>query len=102
MNNAPLWKLSHKMAAHPLSLLMILHKCHEYYDFCYEVDDFCDLVAKIKADEEPDETEFSRASVIAKKAHSLLVALSNVSPTVLEHVEDLGQHFSEISSVLSG
>ena len=90
------------MATRPLSLLMILHKCHEYYDFCYEIDDFCDLVTNIEHDEELDESEFARAAKIAKKAYSLLAALSNVSPTVLEHIEDLGKHFSEIASGLSG
>jgi hypothetical protein len=102
MNNIPLWKLSHKMAAHPLSLLMILHKCHEYYDFCDELADVCNLIAQIKPDEEPDENEFGAASLVAQKALALLKSLNGVSPTVLEHIEDLGNHFSEIASGLDG
>lgn len=102
MNSTPIFRLSHKMAAHPLSLLMILHKCHEYYAFCDDLADVCNLIAQIKSDEEPDETEFGYASAVAQKALALLKVLNGVSPTVLIHIEDIGKHFGEISSGLSG
>jgi hypothetical protein len=38
-----------KMATHPVSLLMILHKCHEYYDFCSDLDDFYNMVQQTKS-----------------------------------------------------
>ena len=81
---------------------MILHKCHGYYDFCDEFTDVCNRIATIKDDEEPDENDFGAASLVSKKALALLLALNGVSPTVLAHIKDLGQHFSEISSGLDG
>lgn len=91
-----------KIAAHPMSLHMILHKCHEYYRFCDDLSDLMNQIGQIKEDEEPDESEFKPASELAGKAHSLLVSLGDVNSTVLEHVQDIAQHFGEISSGLNG
>ena len=81
---------------------MILHKCHEYFELSDEIARLFADVEEIKPDEEPDEAEFGATAAIAKKAHNLLLSLKGVNPTVLDHIEDLGKHFSEISSGLDG
>lgn len=86
-----------KLAARPAGLLMILHKCHEYYEFSGELEQLRQDLMRIKDDELPGEEELGMASRIAEKAHSLLMGLKNVSPTVLNHIKDWAQHYSEIS-----
>jgi len=77
-----------KLATRQASLLMILHKCHEYYAFAEEVTDLCDSLAE--NDEERVASRKESALSIVDKALSLLESLSGVSPTVMKYIEDLG------------
>jgi hypothetical protein len=86
-----------KIATRPVSLLMILHKCHEYYEFSDELAQLRNEISQIKIDERPGEEDFGMVSTIAKKAHGLLSSLKGVSPTVLDLIQDLGQHYGEIA-----
>lgn len=38
-----------KIAARSVSLLLILHKCHEYFQFCDNLSDLMNRLAQIKA-----------------------------------------------------
>jgi hypothetical protein len=89
------------MASHLVSLLMILHKCYEYHEFSDELAQLRNDIARLKKNERPGETEYGMVSHLAEKAHGLLSGLKGVSPSVLELIQDLGQHYSEIASGIS-
>ncbi len=76
---------------------MILHKCHKYYEFSDDLAQLRNDIAKIKRNEVPDGKEYVQVSRIAQDAHELLAALRGVSPTVLELIRDLGQHYSGVA-----
>ena len=44
---------------------MILHKCHEYYDFCDGLAQFRGEITQIKEDEIPGENGLGMASMLA-------------------------------------
>jgi hypothetical protein len=95
MNNAPLWKLSHKIAARPASLLMIIHKCQDYYSFATELADFCEVLGNENLNKEQFIDGLStRAVSIVDDALKLLRSLGNISPTVTRYIEDLGEIYN--------
>jgi len=90
------WARWDKLATRQASLLMILHKCYEYYEFSDALAQLRNDLARIKDDEEPGEEELRLGSEIAEKAHSLLSSLKNVSPSVLAHIEEWARYYSDI------
>lgn len=96
MNSAYVSTTWGKMAAHPLSLLMILHKCHEYYDFCIELDDFCNVVRRAESGAGTLLDLRNGALSTVDKALKLLRSLRGVSPTVMRHIEDLGEIYNTV------
>ncbi len=98
MNNSLIYSNQGKMAVRLESLLMILHKCHEYFAFCDQLSDLKCLLNRIRLGDEPREREWGAAAETAKAALSLLVSLGDVSPTVIDLIRDMAQFLSEISS----
>jgi hypothetical protein len=77
---------------------MILHKCHEYYEFCDRIADFSSILEK-----DLPETEFEKqlgesAFGIANDAIELLEALGDVSPTVIGYIVDLGEVWGSVGA----
>jgi len=89
------------MAIHLVSLLMILHKCQQYHEFSDELAQLRNDIARLKKSEELSETEYGMVSHLAGKAHEMLAGLKGVSPSVLELIRDLGQHYSEVAGGIS-
>lgn len=85
-----------KLTTRPIDLLMIAHKCQEYYEFSNDLAQLRHDLLRIKDDEEPGEEELGMASQIAERAYLLLKTLKNVSPSVLAEIKDWAMHYSEI------
>lgn len=97
MTSASIRPLCGRIAAHPLSLLMILHKCEKYYELA-------DSLREILEDpnfftlEEISGKRLKSVSNIAAEAYTLLKALGSVSPSVLGHVEDIADSYAVLNN----
>ena len=89
------------MATHPVSLLMIIHKCHEYYALGESLNElFYDLLPWEDEKSLPDEMR-DRVNESADQAVRLIRSLKGISPTVAGVVERIASDlaFSRTLSV---
>jgi hypothetical protein len=93
MNSAFVYVTWDKMATRPVSLLMILHKCHEYYKFCDEANAAYDLVREFGLEKRMDEGMSRIASSVATKASEFLRSWKGVSPSILTQVDQYAADF---------
>jgi len=87
-----------KMAVYPVSLLMILHKCHEYYDFADELNEICTMIQLQEAKENLSKGLIKSALSVIDQALKLLHLLEGVSPNVIQHIEEVGQVYSVVGA----
>jgi hypothetical protein len=102
VNNTSISSLWGKMATRPVSLPMILHKCHDYYRLSEDLNEYFFALSLTDSNAPLEDGDRTRIDSIADNALELARALKGIDPSVLSMVDRIQSDLKDPSTLKAG